>query len=436
MGFMMNENLMPRCSKGAVMIRCFLPRFVAPSVFDPKTTYEQEGNAMSVTETLTVQLHQQDTDDYCGAACAQMVLDTIGAGILDQDDLYADTHSHSTIDAGVNWRTAPDGLEWTMNDRRPPAFNNSFVLFALSPEEAISRKICWTLHRYQVAPIALVYGWQHWIVVRGYTTSAHPTASTDNSYTIDAFDLNNPWPPTPSLYTPASAPPPPHTAADGCGTGSNRGVANEHITYATWQSTYMTGAPGGYWQGKFVAVCDPEPPALPGGPRRPATERLRGDDLVQPKVAMELAVAGLKEYGLYKRKEWRPALRGARPARPLLVQRLDRLDSYYWLVPLRKERGTVVVASVDGRWGDYLQAVLLPKAGSDLFRIGPDEALKLVAGNRIELGNDRGRLLVRKETLCMYPHLVWRPCVNRYHRTIHSICSPWGTITCTSALTE
>jgi hypothetical protein len=141
---------------------------------------------MPVTENLAVQMHQQDTDYYCGAACAQMVLQTIGAGLLDQDDLYADNHSHSTLDAGVNWATGPDGLQWTLMDRRPPAFTNYFALYALDTEDLISRKLCWTIHHYQVAPIALVYGWAHWITVRGYTASAHPASSADNSYTIDA----------------------------------------------------------------------------------------------------------------------------------------------------------------------------------------------------------------------------------------------------------
>ena len=199
---------------------------------------------MPVTENLAVQMHQQDTDYYCGAACAQMVLETIGAGLLDQDDLYADNHSHSTLDAGVNWATGPDGLQWTLMDRRPPAFTNYFALYALDTEDLISRKLCWTIRHYRVAPIALVYGWAHWITVRGYTASAHPASSADNTYTIEAFDINNPWPPSPSFDTPALAPPPPHNIGDGCGTGGDRGLANEHVTYATWQSTYMTGVPG------------------------------------------------------------------------------------------------------------------------------------------------------------------------------------------------
>ena len=75
-------------------------------------------------ENLVVEHHQQHTDYYCGAACAQMVLRSIGAGLLDQVGVYGDNHSHSTLDAGVNWATGPDGLTWTMNDRRPPSFSN------------------------------------------------------------------------------------------------------------------------------------------------------------------------------------------------------------------------------------------------------------------------------------------------------------------------
>ena len=69
---------------------------------------------MPVTENLSVPYHQQDTDYYCGAACAQMVLASLGTGLLDQDQLYSDNHSHSTTESG--WYTAPDGLQWTMHN--------------------------------------------------------------------------------------------------------------------------------------------------------------------------------------------------------------------------------------------------------------------------------------------------------------------------------
>ena len=366
---------------------------------------------MSVTENLAVQMHQQDTDYYCGAACAQMVLETIGAGLLDQDDLYADNHSHSTLDAGVSWATGPDGLQWTMMDRRPPTFTNYFALYALDTEDLISRKLCWTIHHYQVSPVALVYGWAHWIVVRGYTASAHPSSSADNSYTIDAIDINNPWPPSPSFSTSALAPPPPHSLGDGCGTGGDRGLANEHLTYATWQSTYMTGVPGGYWSGKFVAVCDPEPPAQRGGPLREAPTRSGKGALLGPNTVAELAVAGLKQYGLFQRKDWGAVLRKAKEQPGVLVQRLDRSDSYYALVPFETNKSVVAFAAVDGRWGDYMQSVLLPNPQKAGARLTLEQAFKLIVGQRVELAGRKGRLLVRKEAVCMYPHLVWRPCL-------------------------
>ena len=65
---------------------------------------------MAVHEDLAVQYHQQDTDYYCGGASAQMVLAQIGAGLLDQDDLYADTtRTPSSIPAGTQRRTASRG---------------------------------------------------------------------------------------------------------------------------------------------------------------------------------------------------------------------------------------------------------------------------------------------------------------------------------------
>src|ERR1035438_10747361 len=95
---------------------------------------------MPTNESLAVPYHQQDTDYYCGAACAQMVLDSLGAGLLDQNVLYNDNHSHSTTEAG--WYTAPDGLQWTMHNLEPPAppgpphyGSYDFVLFALDRSE-------------------------------------------------------------------------------------------------------------------------------------------------------------------------------------------------------------------------------------------------------------------------------------------------------------
>ena len=359
---------------------------------------------MSLHDHLAVQYHQQDTNYYCGAACAQMVLAEIGAGLLDQDDLYADNHSHSTTESG--WYTAPDGLTWTLNARRPASFNNSFVLFALASEDLISRKICWTIHHYQVAPVAMVFGSAHWIVVRGYEASQAPSGSGDNSYSISAFDVNNPWPPTPM-----PGPPPPHTSGDVCGGGGTRGVADEHIAYSTWQSDYMTGISGGHWGGTFVAVCDPEPPADRPGPGR-SEKRPDGRQLLARAAAARRAVAGLKAYGLHEREDWKRTLQGAEPGEPVLVQRLDRLDDFYYVVPMHRSRSRVsAVVSVDARYGTYKQTAATPESHfPELLHAVRKDVLDRVADRRFELEDRLGRLLVRPEAVCIYPSLVWKPC--------------------------
>ena len=68
-------------------------------------------------ENLAVPYHQQDTDTYCGVACANMVLAQMGAALASQDVLYTDARNH-TAELGA-WYNPPDGLQWVLNDRRP-----------------------------------------------------------------------------------------------------------------------------------------------------------------------------------------------------------------------------------------------------------------------------------------------------------------------------
>jgi hypothetical protein len=370
---------------------------------------------MAVNENVTVPYHQQDTDVYCGAACAQMVLDSVGAGLLNQDDLYTDERNHTSELA--SWYNPPDGLQWVMNDRRPAGFGGWFALFALNTEDAISRKLVWTIHHYQVAPIALVLKGDHWIAVRGYEASAAPTSSADTSYTITAFEVNDPWPPVPSFYAPPvppPPPPPPHGGTDGCGTGGNRGVANEHIAYATWQSTYMTGNKyGTLWNGRNVAVCDPDPPAERLGQMPPAVKRLRGESLLKPAEAVEYGMAGLRLYRLHERKGWQEALKDTKPGTPVLVQRLDQIDSFYYIVPLESREKTVTAAvAVDARFGDYRQTIALPEGGSSILTALDERRVReMTVGRRLQLEEPLRPIMVRKEAFCLYPTLVWRPCL-------------------------
>ncbi|MBC7873948.1 MAG: hypothetical protein H7Y01_08130 [Ferruginibacter sp.] len=359
---------------------------------------------MPVTENLPTEYHQQDTNYYCGAACAQMVLHSIGAGHLSQDDLYNDNHSHSVIEGG--WYTAPDGLGWTLNNRKPAAFTNHFVLFEPTDEETISRKIVWTIHHYMVAPVAMVYGSAHWIVVKGFEASAAPSSSGDSSYSITGFFINNPWPPTPGPL------PPPHSTGDLCGSGGDYGIVNEHISYGTWQGTYMTGIPGGHWAGKFVALCDPEPAAKRSGIQSEVKRYADGEKIIDKKMAMEQAMRGIEEYRLTKHKDLKKILANTKPADPVLVHRLDKPNEFYYIVPLQGEgRNTVSLVNVDARFGNYMQSGFAANETSKIsFKPLAKEAILKLLGKRLVMKREKRVITIYPEAICIYPALVWRPC--------------------------
>lgn len=361
-------------------------------------------------EHLDVPYHQQDTNNYCGAACAQMLLHATGQPLLSQDDLYNDNHNH-TVEAAA-WASPPDGLCWTLNNRQP---QKHFTLDSTVAEEPISRTLCWAIHRYQCAPVALVFAGNHWVVVRGYTASAAPGTSFDTSYTISSFDLNNPWPPVP-----VPPGPPPHVDGDACGSGGNRGVADINVAYGTWQTDYLTpNVFGTQWLGRYVAVCDPDPPGAPGaagepGPspvperkRRFDGQRLLGADIVRGDLR-----ANLMDAGLLMHPVWSKVFAEVRTGEPLLVQRLDHEDSYYWIVPTFDERGRPRAAvGVDARFGDYQQALAVRNPETSLFGfVDLERAREQVLGRQFEFPGNAAPLLVGPQGLSVHSALVWRPC--------------------------
>jgi hypothetical protein len=370
------------------------------------------------SKTLDVPYHQQDEGNYCGAASAQMVLRTPGTPLEKQHPLFTEGHNAGHLDPLIGWAIAPDGLAFMLNDQRPANFPGTFALSALDTCDAISRKIVWAIFAHGFAPVALVYGYGHWIAVHGYDISANPTGPTDSSYTIAAFDVRDPWPPASDMK---HSPVPPHKATDRCGSGGDRGVAPQHVAYGEWQQSLMTGVPSGtpnsYWHGKFVAACDPDEPPLSTGPiakplrrRRARSGRLAGSEMLPPAEAGRAAIDGLNAYGVAQRPGWQTPLNRIRPGKAQLVQRLDRVDSFYYLVPILMggDRASAMTL-VDALSGAYLQAAALGIPGT-MRILDAATALTLCVNRRFMLSNNRGSLLVRPEAASVHPVMVWRPC--------------------------
>ena len=174
----------------------------------------------------------------------------------------------------------------------------------------------------------------------------------------------------------------------------------------------MTGISWGHWSGTFVAVCDPEPPPTRRPERQePHRARFDGEHLIEAARAAELSEQALAETGLSDRDPWRRVLDGTELGRPVLVQRLDHNDSFYWIVPRGRGGVTTVVVNIDARYGEYLQARALPQPeGTALLTLDPKEVDAYVFDRLHQLPGRSGQLLVRPGLACISDHWVWRPC--------------------------
>jgi hypothetical protein len=344
--------------------------------------------------------HTQDTSYYCGGACAMMVLAEIGVGYgsLDQDDLYTSNNTHN---AQPGWYSDPEGVRFTMVDRKPASFSNTFVVYRQASEVAGSQKLVYTLQHYGVSPIVLVYGCAHWIVVCGVQTDVNPATGP---YTIEGFWVNNP-------VHEANEP---HAAGDICGSGGSHGIENQWVSYATWQSTYFTGCNYDSTDGslQYLSVCDPDVPKIAVPRQLEPVRYFNGRRIIEPRQVAGPLRKELQRYSLIETKQAARVARGTF-GRPLLVQRLDAEGKYYYLVPSIERRRVIGYAQVDALYGN-LESLFTLKRATKPFEIDTRKIEQRLSGLRIELPNEKGRFLLRKGKFRVDKHLVWRPCRQAY----------------------
>jgi hypothetical protein len=358
---------------------------------------------MSWTFNTGDRYHTQDTSYYCGAACAMMTLAKIGVpySSLDQVDLYDSNHSHN---AQPNWYTDPYGLCYTLNDRRPASFlPRFFVVHKRLTEAEGTRDVAFTLYHYQVSPSILVYNCAHWNVVCGVQTDVDPTTGP---YVVEGFWLNNPvWDSSIAV----------HDGTDTCGSGGSHGIGNEFVTYGEWQTNRFNGCVYDASSPQWISVCDPEPARIDLPLKRETRYRGDGRTLIHPKEISALAEEGLSEYGLHESRFAYQALRSGKLADPVLVQRLDRPNDFYYLSGWEQDGMITAMIDVDARFGVFKSVRVLEKPAED-WSLGSraksvhDSVLSRISGRTYDLQDERGRFRIYPETICIPPALVWKPC--------------------------
>lgn len=420
-------------------------------------------------KTAALHFHQQETNTWCAATCAQMVLHYLSPNTdpIDQDILRTNIENRSrAIEPEIVWFGAPDGLAATLNAFSPalPGKRKRFQLVACRTESEVSRRIVWSLEHHNLPAIALVYGMKHWLVVRGYTANRPPTGPNDTGYQIFSFDLYDPWPPVPG---PEGSPnrnpghwPPPHTdGTDGCGSGRDRGIALNHISYDAWRSVggilnsgYMTGVPadatGSKWKGRFLAIVGPSDGGLPSGGSEAASQEHEG--LTPGDRARNLrrrisrhgaprgGLNGLNAIEQDGRDIWKDTLAGLTPGQPqqvsalpptvsaprapaalagpesLSVTAMVRPDSvlphaHYNIVPFEKPGHTPVAVRVDSATGAYLQLVAAKDDGQSVIQfVDLNEILTPLEGRQLDF--EGSRVIFRRAEMQDEVTLGWKPC--------------------------
>jgi len=262
-------------------------------------------------KNINTPYYTQITSYYCGAASAQMILNSAKIGIyVGQHTLYSYIHSHNQCSG---WATDPKGLRDVLNLYYPAGW---FIYYAAASQDSGVKKMAYTIKQYGVPPAALIYGCGHWVVVRGVMTDVEPTYS--GAYTIYGFYVNDPWYGTPTSPTLGE---------------------NAYIPISTWNTDYFTGC---NWCGasgtRYISVVDPEPPPT-GRVIYPEVKPIRPEV-----ISLDEAIRFGGEYleHIKSKKEFRENFPGAfrvigkiKQDTPILVKRSDREKDGYYIIPLQ-----------------------------------------------------------------------------------------------------
>ena len=377
-----------------------------------------------------VKYHTQNESHFCGPACAMMVLAEIGVAHsqLSQQDLY-DLIQNKNNDPNM-WGTDPEGLKVTLMAKKG-AFPNTFAVFEPETEPAGTQRIVDTLLRYRVSPIALISnygdgegdeGVPHWVVVKGFQTDVDLEADPTQPYQLVGLWIHNP------VFLDNR----PHRGADTCGTaGWDCGAGNQYGTdqftlyYSDWQTNYFIGCDQfSLGTDKFISVCDPRSGRPQVQPPKPLEVRApvgrdgkapNGNKIIEPEDLSSLIDQGLQANGLDLNEKLRPVIEATR-GRPVLVKRLDRVDTFYYLVPALDGQRVIGYFQLDARFG-LLQSIFLfqrGEGGGVAQLPSADEIQERVSGETFERAGSDPSFRLYDKTFCVPPCLTWRPCLESW----------------------
>lgn len=329
---------------------------------------------MSVPKRVPIRHFQQQKDDFCAPASAQMVLSSLG--VTNPPGQFTLNHAAAAAPGPLELGN-PLGLACALDAFAPPPFDGRFGVTTAAMPAAASANIVDALYGLGIAVAVMVEECTHWVVVHGVDTDVAPVPG--QPYRIEAF-----W-----FHDPADRPLIPPTGPE------------QHAPYQEWLTTWLTGCKA-FLPEPFIIVAAPARGAA--GALLPTRFAQLGSSVhvISPADAVTFAergleAFGLQRYGLADGESYEP-----QPAQ--LVQRIDRVDEYFYLVPLRRKDATYTVVRVDALSGTYLGA----QFGRTDFRYVDPAHMQLELQD-VTIQADDFSTRLRVGTYEVNPTLVWRP---------------------------
>lgn len=341
----------------------------------------------------------------CGAACAQMILYARGrttTAVADQDQLWLDIQANTRNPRGnpapgggaaspcggfVNqiceacepkycWCTHPTALASTLNVRLKAA---TYDVIVDASELGLTARALANVRR-NIAPVVLVFGVKHWVVVRGYVDDPQRAGMTfDGQRVSDIFVHNPAW------------------------TAPRASMSASH-----WISYYMREILCGTYAEKWVMVGSSDGAKRPS--RVSATSRTRGSRLpLEPLEVQQLARVEAVRLA-HADVAWQSAFADAEPREPVLVRHLDDPGLDYYIVDFRASDGRPTGRMMFGVHIEGPGEVTgIDRPGASLPPlVSRQEALSLIANRQLTLPDGRLVPLVAAEFNAA--DLVWKPC--------------------------
>lgn len=101
-------------------------------------------------------------------------------------------------------------------------------------------------------------------------------------------------------------------------------------------------------------------------------------------------------------KELAQSIKNTKAGEPLLVQRVDKKDSYYYIVPFNRNNRTTLLVIIDAKTGKFKETSYL-REPIPYPKVNQEDAKKILTGY---LKDKKAE----KPLLMKAPKLVWRPC--------------------------